>query len=107
VVAFVSLGVSVGLGGVGGCAAEARSENNPLRGFDGVFVVVEVVGVGEEMTLVMGVDEDDEVEEEAPSAETDCGVTGSGFVRDRVRPLLLFGREPRISNKLCKRIDTF
>lgn len=75
----------------GGWAAEARRENNPLRGFEGAFVVVGVVGVGEDMTLVMGVDE----EEEEASTEGDCGVTGSGFVTDRVLPLL-FGREPKI-----------
>jgi hypothetical protein len=94
VVAFDSFAFSAVLGGVGGgWAAEARRENNPLRGFEGAFVVVGVVGVGEDMTLVMGVDEE---EEEAPSTEGDCGVTGSGFVTDRVLPLL-FGREPKIA----------
>ena len=99
VVAFVSLEGSAGLGGgVGGWAAEARRENKPLRGFDGAFVVAGgvVVGVGEEMTLAMGVGEEDE---EALSAERDCGVTGSGFVRERFRPLLLFVREPGISTQ--------
>jgi hypothetical protein len=99
VVAFVSLGGSLGLGGgVGGWAAEARRENSPLRGFDGAFVVVGdvVVGVGEEMTLAKGVGEEDE---EAPSAERDCGVTGSGFVRERFRPVLLFVRRPGISTQ--------
>ena len=89
-VAFDSVAFSAVLGGVGGgWAAEARRENNPLRGFEGVFVVVVVVGVGEDITLVMGVGDD-----EASATEGDCGVTGSGFVRDRVLPLL-FGREPK------------
>jgi len=97
VVAFESFAVSVVLGGVGGgWAAEARRENNPLRGFEGAFVVVVavVLGVGEDIILVTGVDEEDE---EAPSTEGDCGVPGSGFVRDLVLALLLlFGREPKI-----------
>ena len=83
-----SVAFSVVLGG-GGWAAEARRENNPLRDFDGAFVVVVVVGVGEETILVMGVDED------VPSREGDCGVPGSEFVRDRVLPLV-FGREPKL-----------
>jgi hypothetical protein len=98
----VLLAEGSGFGGGEGCeAADARSENRPLRGFDcglaavAVVAVVLVVGVetvrvrtGEPETGGVGAGDGDASAGEAGAA-ADCGVAGSGFVADLVRPFTL------------------
>jgi hypothetical protein len=101
---FAGLLAEGSFGGVGGCeAADARREKRPLRGFDcglaAVAVVAVVLVVGVETALVRtgeleaggvgaGVGVGDAAGGEVGEA-ADCGVAGSGFVADLVRPFTL------------------